>query len=118
MRNVLRIGISAAIAAVALLAPSAAQAAPPSDPAFTGLVPIPAVHKANGPTDIYREASTVRGSALQDVLTPAVSSLPFNFVLDHVSYGINSRSFRPGENKICVDMRLWWDEGPSADYNF
>jgi hypothetical protein len=67
----------------------------------------------NGPTYIFGEA-TDSG----EVGTAAVSSLPFNYDLFGVSYGIESRRFTTTTGAVCTWLRLWKVSGSSPYTEF
>lgn len=59
--------------------------------------------KVDRTMNVYREGDTAN-NARATVL--AASTLPFDFILDNVSYGIPSRTFTTTKNKVCMDIAI------------
>lgn len=66
----------------------------------------------NGPTYTFREGQ-LSGPDLF-----AVVSLPFNYTLDDVSWGIESRRFTTTSGQVCTYLRLWKVSGGTPYTSF
>ena len=72
------------------------------------------VELVDGPTYVFKE-----GAEEPQVSPLAVASLPFNYILDDVSWGIESRRFTTTTGRVCTDLRLWKVRGgtPYTDFH-
>jgi len=73
---------------------------------------IGAVPKVDGPTDVYREGFSISST----VVSPQAAALPFNFILDDVSYGLSGRAFTPTHTSVCMDIAIHAVINPGAAF--
>ncbi|GIE90522.1 hypothetical protein [Actinoplanes regularis] len=71
---------------------------------------------AQGPVDVYREGGATDAASAR-AAAAAASSLPFDFKLDDVSYGIPSRLFKADGTRVCMDIKIKTVLNPGAAQN-